>query len=149
MPAALPPSGMKGWGLVSAFSSLQCHGMSAEPGPAPTPRGGASPAHFMGFGRGAPRDRRRTARKQADRAAVRILPAPLGRYCPPRPAAPDAGLAVTSGPRPDRPSPRGGGGPPASCFGLASVRPWAQGCCHLARVRGRSCVLLAPNPVSC
>ncbi|XP_068414704.1 magnesium transporter MRS2 homolog, mitochondrial isoform X3 [Eschrichtius robustus] len=78
---------MKGWGLAAASSSLQRHGMPAEVGPAPAPRGEVAPAHPVRSGLGLdPRDSLRcrlrprcpTARKEVGRAAVRAPPAPHG-----------------------------------------------------------------------
>lgn len=105
---APPVAGMKAWGIAAASSSLQRHGMPAEPAPAPAPRGGAAPAHSMCSGLGPdPRDsacgpRSRTPRREPGRAAVHAPPAPRGRYCRSPPPLPfpqpwDAGVAVTSG----------------------------------------------------
>lgn len=150
MPAAPLPSGMKGWGLAAASSSFQRHGMPAEPGPAPAPRGEVAPAHpvLSGLGldpRDSPRCRLRpccpTARKEVGRAAVRAPPAPHGRYYPLRPAAP--GRRTCSDPGvPTRP-------PEPTWLWLLRPRspgpPLGARLLSLAQVRVPNCVLPAPN----
>lgn len=114
MPAALPLSGMKGWGFAAPSSSPSAAGMPAEPGPAPAPRVRGLPWRTLcalalgltpgtrpvvAYGRVTELPGRRRPRCCAGPA----VPSRAGRS--PRPAASTPGLRCDPGPDPDCPMP--------------------------------------------